>query len=77
MVGLGFRFGGVGPVLIYDTAVILENLREQGMAEEGEAEEFAEFNIYGLWAGEGTPIFLERSSYAEIEERLVAADSEA
>lgn len=41
-----------------------------------DAQEFAEFNIYGLWAGDGTPMFTEPCTYAEVDERLVAVPEE-
>ena len=74
MLGLGFA-PGQPPTLVYDTAVILENLRAQGM-EPDEALEFAEFSIFGA-VGAGMPLFLERATFDELESRLVAADDEA
>jgi hypothetical protein len=35
-----------------------------------DAQEFFDFNVAGLWAGDGTPIFLEPGSLKEISEHL-------
>jgi hypothetical protein len=43
--------------LVYDANLILQKLGKEGMDEE-EAFEYYEFNIAGLYAGEGTPIFV-------------------
>lgn len=70
IVGLAFRHTGPGPVLCYDCEKILTILMARDNMTYEEAQEFADFNIYCLWAGEGTPIFLEPATPQEISERL-------
>jgi hypothetical protein len=71
IIGLAFRHVSVpSPVLCYDQSKIVEILMvRDGMTFE-EAQEFFEFNIACLWAGDGTPIFLEPASLDEIAEHL-------
>jgi len=48
----------VGPVAVYDKAIVLKNLCERdGMSEE-DAEEWFYYNILGSYVGSGTPAFL-------------------
>ena len=70
IVGLAFQHSGTETVLCYDQSKIVEILMARdGMTYE-DAQEYFEFNIACLWAGKGTPIFLERASLAEIAEHL-------
>ena len=56
IIGICSRFN-MDPVLLYDKEKCVQVfIDKDGMTEE-EAEEFLEFNTYGLWAGEGTPCF--------------------
>ena len=45
-------------VLAYSTRRILDSLVADGMTE-GEAQEYFDFNIDGLYAGPGTPVFVQ------------------
>ena len=58
IVGQVTRCGGMA-ALCYSRAMIIAILMERDGMDEEEADEFFEFNIAGLWAGEGTPVFLE------------------
>lgn len=70
IVGLAYQHSKTGIVLCYDQSKIVEILMvRDGMTYE-EAHEYFEFNIGCLWAGEGTPIFLERATLEEIAEHL-------
>jgi hypothetical protein len=55
-IGIGRQFGK--PIAIYDRSKCIDILKED-MSEE-EAEEYFQFNTEGAWAGEQTPIFLEK-----------------
>jgi len=58
IVGICYRHG-MDPVLLYDKEhCVLTLVNRDNMTYE-EAEEFLEFNTYGLWAGDGTPCFVE------------------
>ena len=50
---------GMEPVIIYDKALVLKQLRDDGCAEL-EAIEWYEYNMLGAYVGEGTPAFLVR-----------------
>ena len=45
-------------VVVYDLALMLEQLEAQGMTPE-EAREYFEFNIVGAYVGDASPAFLE------------------
>jgi hypothetical protein len=46
------------PIVVYDSAKVIDILIERdGMTHE-EAEEFFSFNIEGAWVGEQTPVWL-------------------
>ena len=55
-IGLGWRFHD-GPVAVYDRERMMEMLMEGGM-EFDYAMEYFEFNIFGGWVGEFTPMFV-------------------
>lgn len=55
IVGVGHR-GAQNPVLVYDRNLIIRNLMRD-MSEE-DAEDYFDYNILQLYAGEGTPIIL-------------------
>lgn len=57
-IGIGWQF--VTPVAVYDKARCIEILKSQGM-DEIDAIEYFEFNVAGAYAGEQTPIFLEKT----------------
>ena len=57
IIGIGSRCGQL-PVVVYDSAKVIDILIERdGMSHE-EAEEFFSFNIEGAWVGEQTPVWL-------------------
>jgi|TARA_Y100000310_G_scaffold338213_1_gene427244 hypothetical protein len=56
IVGVVTRFGQ-SPVLCYDYKKVIGTLVSGGMSEE-EAVEYFDFNIEGVWVGEGTPCFI-------------------
>ena len=57
IVGIASRINML--VVAYDRALCIECLMGDGM-DEGEAEEFFEFNTAGAWVGPGTPVFITR-----------------
>lgn len=61
LIGMALRFG-METVALYDYNKILEILCERDGMTLDEAQEYAEFNILGLWAGDGTPVFAKLSS---------------
>ena len=58
MIGITQEFGN-GPRVLYSKNKILNILQERDGMTHSEAEEFSDFNILGLYAGEQNPIFLD------------------
>ena len=71
LVGLGQRLGKDGheAFLIYDIAVVLDNLVQMGM-EPDEAVEYFQFNIQGAYLGIHTPAFMSFSDAEEIRANI-------
>lgn len=57
IIGIVEDFGN-SPRILYSKEKILEILEKRDLMTEGEAEEFYNFNILGLYAGEQNPVFL-------------------
>ncbi len=58
IIGITQEFGN-GPRILYSRNKILEILQERDEMTHSEAEEFYDYNILGLYAGEQNPIFLD------------------
>jgi len=52
---------GTGRRVLYDKNKIIKKLQERDSMTEQDAEEFYDYNILGLYAGEQNPVFLDRS----------------
>ena len=50
----------LGPVVAYDVQTILKIMIERDEMTYEEAVEYFEFNILGAWAGDNTPIFINK-----------------
>jgi hypothetical protein len=59
IVGIVEGFGSPGRKMLYSKQRILNILQERDLMTMGEAEEFYDYNILGLYAGEQNPIFLD------------------
>ena len=59
IVGIVEDFGSPGRKMLYSKPRILHILQERDLMTYGEAEEFYDYNILGLYAGELTPVFLD------------------
>lgn len=59
IIGIGEDFGSPGRMMVYSKQKILDILQERDLMTMGEAEEFYDYNILGLYAGEQNPIFLD------------------
>jgi hypothetical protein len=57
IIGIVEEFGN-GPRILYSKSIILNILCERDLMTMGEAEEFFDYNIIGLYAGEQNPVFL-------------------
>jgi hypothetical protein len=57
-VGIVEEFGG-GNRILYSKSKIIQLLCERDLMTEGEAEEFYDYNILGLYAGEQNAVFLD------------------
>ena len=57
IVGIVEQFGS-SPRILYSKDKILEILQVRDLMTEQEAEEFYDYNILGLYAGEQNPVFL-------------------
>ena len=57
IIGIVEEFGN-GPRILYSKRKILTILCERDLMTMGEAEEFYDYNIIGLYAGEQNPVFL-------------------
>ena len=58
IIGITQEFGN-GPRILYSKNKILEILQERDEMTHSEAEEFYDYNILGLYAGEQNPIYLD------------------
>jgi hypothetical protein len=56
IVGIGNQYTK-SSLVVYDAELIVEAFVAQGMTYE-EAREYAEFNVFDAWVGEGTPIVI-------------------
>ena len=59
VVGIVEDFGSPGRKMLYSKQRILDILQKRDLMTMGEAEEFYDYNIVGLYAGEQNPIFLD------------------
>ena len=59
VIGIGEDFGSPGRKMVYSKQKILDILQERDLMTSTEAEEFYDYNIVGLYAGEQNPIFLD------------------
>jgi hypothetical protein len=59
IVGIVEDFGSPGRKMLYSKREILNILQERDLMTYSEAEEFYDYNIVGLYAGEQNPIFLD------------------
>lgn len=59
IVGIVEDFGSSGRKMLYSKPRILHILQERDLMTMGEAEEFYDYNILGLYAGEQNPVFLD------------------
>mgnify|MGYP003642104271 CR=1 FL=1 len=72
---LGVGRQGTGSALVYDSTEVINILMGQGMTLEDAFEHF-DYNILGMWAGDHTPIFMERWKL-EPDERETGDDGES
>lgn len=56
IIGIVEEFGN-SPRILYSRSKILEILQKRDLMTEQEAEEFYDYNILGLYAGEQNPVF--------------------
>ncbi len=59
IIGMAERIN-LGPVVAYDVQTILKIMIERDEMTYEEAIEYFEFNILGAWAGDNTPIFINK-----------------
>ena len=59
IVGIVEDFGSPGRKMLYSKREILNILQERDLMTMGEAEEFYDYNILGLYAGEQNAVFLD------------------
>jgi len=59
IIGIVEDFGSSGRKMLYSKPRILHILQERYLMTMGEAEEFYDYNILGLYAGEQNPVFLD------------------
>ena len=59
IIGIVEEFGN-GNRILYSKRIILEILQERDLMTMGEAEEFYDYNILGLYAGEQNAVFLDQ-----------------
>jgi len=60
IIGIVEDFGSPGRKLLYSKREILNILQERDLMTMGEAEEFYDYNILGLYAGEQNAVFLDQ-----------------
>ena len=71
--GVALRFGWAEPVACYDREKVIEIFIRDGATYE-EAEEWFSYNTIGLWAGDGTPIFIESMTLDEARDIYTGDD---
>jgi len=59
IIGIVEDFGSPGRKILYSKQIILNILQERDLMLMGEAEEFYDYNILGLYAGEQNAVFLD------------------
>lgn len=59
---------GKDPIAVYDFELAVKTLVDRDGSAEEDAREYLEFNYLGGWIGEGTPLFLMRSTRDELDE---------
>ena len=59
IIGIVEDFGSPGRKILYSKQIILNILQERDLMLMGEAEEFYDYNILGLYAGEQNVVFLD------------------
>jgi len=67
IVGVVEEFGN-GKRILYSKQLILNKLKERDLMTEEEAEEFYDYNILGLYAGEQNAVFLDKSITPKIND---------
>ena len=67
IVGVVEEFGN-GRRILYSKQLILNKLQERDLMTEEEAEEFYDYNILGLYAGEQNAVFLDKSITPKIND---------
>ena len=67
IVGVVEEFGN-GRRILYSKQLILNKLKERDLMTEEEAEEFYDYNILGLYAGEQNAVFLDKSITPKIND---------
>lgn len=60
IIGIVEDFGSPGRKILYSKQRILDILQERDLMVYGEAEEFYDYNILGLYAGEQNAVFLDQ-----------------
>jgi len=60
IIGIVEDFGSPGRKILYSKREILNILQERDLMTMGEAEEFYDYNILGLYAGEQNAVFLDQ-----------------
>ena len=60
IIGIVEDFGSAGRKILYSKQGILNILQERDLMTYGEAEEFYDYNILGLYAGEQNAVFLDQ-----------------
>lgn len=61
IIGIVEDFGSPGRKMLYSKQIILDILQERDLMLLGEAEEFYDYNILRLYAGEQNAVFLDQS----------------
>ena len=60
IIGIVEDFGSSGRKILYSKQIILDILQERDLMLYSEAEEFYDYNILGLYAGEQNAVFLDQ-----------------
>ena len=60
IIGIVEEFGN-GKRILYDKTKMLEKLTKENLMTQSDAEEYFDYNILGLYAGEQNPVFLDLS----------------
>ena len=75
IIGIGRRCGQPD-LVVYSIEKCVQILIERDSMEEDEAREYLEFNTFGAWVGEQTPVWVELMGSKELRDKFFKEEEE-